>query len=1374
MANDLRITVAATLNANATLGNINQALKKLEKHPSLKALDVKLNVNSANLGNISAQVNTIASTLTSLSANIAKLVSDFEKLAASIKDSSDQAVTLGSMLKEAWSNTPDWMMEHVQEMQTTLIASVPAFASVTKNADRLTAAAKRASTMSSMLGVNLTALKFAAIGARAAAIGLQAAFTLGLSLAIQGVIAGVTALINHFQKAAQKQKEYQKQQDAIRDSYSNHKAKIDELVATYSKLSAATNNGKAFADADQESQYKDTIQQLSELMPSLVESVDEKGNAHLKSADAIKQEIEYAQKLARLKENQDVLDAKDTFNDQAKQLNKDQKAVDKIKSKILMRGNIVYGGFGYSSYSTYSESELNELQTKLAEAEHKATESSNAIKDQIGNIASSILDLNGVQVDDHMKESLEQVTAALNVDGLSDDELDNKAHAIADFYETLNSLKNVQDMSQVPRLTQNLQELGKAIGLSQQQVTNLINSFGKAPEVVSKSSETTEDFGAKINQLSDSIDDTVQQLTALGSAYETLHNGENLSSDTLLGLIDQYPELAKYLAETNDLTFNKGELIKQVAEIERQAKIQETKDAIASVETKKTELENKQKLAMQYYSNMLNFDGGEFDNFVVGGGLSQEDREQYLARTQELDQLKAKLKVLEQPLTFNAPQKSSSSGSTKSLNLLDDTDARISQINRSAAERAEQNEQIKDRLSSLSDDKNYQAAIEKSTILIASQRKEIQLLTSANAQLNSERVKLDNSSKYNMSKWTDANGEQTLSYIEDYNRLAGNDEAQKALQDQFDQWQKLTKAIIDNKGTIDSVNASMSENIQNQKQLRLEATQAYLDKQNQTLNEYNDKLSIVEKTKALYAEGSDEYNAQLKAQNDLIQQKISFLQGEIQWANQRLAQGNLEKEQIAEINGFIQSYTEDLLDAQAAQQQLFSNYADKVIENYKKMLQQRRDLELDAQDHEIDLENERHDNRMKNLDDEMSKFESYINAQLQAMDRANAQEDYDSNLQKMLSERDKLQQQYNTLLRDNSFEAKAKRADLQQQIDAKDDEIKKAQQDRERETRKQTLQDQLEDRKDYIGKEKDAEDDYHKKQTDELNRQKEQIKQHYQALLENEQTYIAMKQNLMSQDAAVVTAQLAGIRSEYDSFFTYLDSQKERYGDYFGALNSNFHLDYGQLDDYPTANTSGSGSSASSNTGSGSSGSTPPLTVKEAWADYLNNKKLAEALANQIKTKKLSPDETEKLRQQIKALSAKNQYYRDNFYFADKSYAELTGQVMSADSGGMTPAWGSSGKFLLAHEKEIVLNRQDTSNLLKIVDVTRNIVNSVRNLDFGGLLSSFAKSSEPASSGTVIHGMQVTISGNFAQKDGADVFDSLVNGLRRKGVVLNS
>jgi hypothetical protein len=44
------------------------------------------------------------------------------------------------------------------------------------------------------------------------------------------------------------------------------------------------------------------------------------------------------------------------------------------------------------------------------------------------------------------------------------------------------------------------------------------------------------------------------------------------------------------------------------------------------------------------------------------------------------------------------------------------------------------------------------------------------------------------------------------------------------------------------------------------------------------------------------------------------------------------------------------------------------------------------------------------------------------------------------------------------------------------------------------------------------------------------------------------------------------------------------------------------------------------------------------------------------------------------------------------------------------DTGGYTGVWGPEGKLAFLHEKELVLNKNDTSNLLSSVDLLHNII----------------------------------------------------------------
>ena len=56
---------------------------------------------------------------------------------------------------------------------------------------------------------------------------------------------------------------------------------------------------------------------------------------------------------------------------------------------------------------------------------------------------------------------------------------------------------------------------------------------------------------------------------------------------------------------------------------------------------------------------------------------------------------------------------------------------------------------------------------------------------------------------------------------------------------------------------------------------------------------------------------------------------------------------------------------------------------------------------------------------------------------------------------------------------------------------------------------------------------------------------------------------------------------------------------------------------------------------------------------------------------------------------------------------------QITPKPAAMDTGGYTGEWGPEGKFLLAHEKELILNKQDTANILRAVDIVRALGDSM-------------------------------------------------------------
>lgn len=77
-------------------------------------------------------------------------------------------------------------------------------------------------------------------------------------------------------------------------------------------------------------------------------------------------------------------------------------------------------------------------------------------------------------------------------------------------------------------------------------------------------------------------------------------------------------------------------------------------------------------------------------------------------------------------------------------------------------------------------------------------------------------------------------------------------------------------------------------------------------------------------------------------------------------------------------------------------------------------------------------------------------------------------------------------------------------------------------------------------------------------------------------------------------------------------------------------------------------------------------------------------------------------------------------------YATLKKILEDAKEMVPYDTGGYTGAWGSSGKLAVLHEKELVLNKEDTANILAAVDIARSmatLLNSISNSMLSGMNS---------------------------------------------------
>ncbi|QWU14447.1 phage tail tape measure protein, TP901 family, core region [Paenibacillus sophorae] len=490
------------------------------------------------------------------------------------------------------------------------------------------------------------------------------------------------------------------------------------------------------------------------------------------------------------------------------------------------------------------------------------------------------------------------------------------------------------------------------------------------------------------------------------------------------------------------------------------------------------------------------------------------------------------------------------------------------------------------------------------------------------------------------------------------------------------------------------------------------------------LSDLNYQLELSQAKMKGYIEGSKEYNQEIKNQISIQNEKIAVTKELIAYEETQSKNEELTAEAREEHKKRVQELTLSLYDYSDAIKSLREDYADKIIDELKKVIEQERDLKLEAIDDQIKAEDERHNARVKNIEDEQKQFEDYINAQQKSLSRQDASDDYEGDLQKKLEERQKIISRLGVLSTDNSMSAKAKRTDLNEQLASIDEEIGKFKLDRERTVRDESLQDQLDDRSEYTDKIKEIEDDLTDTVKKNLDKQKEAIEQEYDDRLNNEKYFYDLKQRLLSDDSAISKAAIAEIQTAYGIYFTTLQNHAFETTQAFNNLNDALIKMQNNLSGFPTSDYSGISSVSPPPTTPGGNSSNSPTpnskdtsAARSAWQAYLSNKQQAELIRKDMEKSKKDKAKYTKLENDFNALKGKNDVIRSQYtWFPEGSYDELKNKdIFSAETGGMTPGWGSGGKLLLAHEKELILNKFDTSNLLKIVDVARNIITQTRN-----------------------------------------------------------
>ncbi len=293
------------------------------------------------------------------------------------------------------------------------------------------------------------------------------------------------------------------------------------------------------------------------------------------------------------------------------------------------------------------------------------------------------------------------------------------------------------------------------------------------------------------------------------------------------------------------------------------------------------------------------------------------------------------------------------------------------------------------------------------------------------------------------------------------------------------------------------------------------------------INNIESEINRAELIRKMFDEGSADYekytNIIINAQERIAQQHLETRDNLLEELKQR----DINAERIKEItklineeyNGYlnatlaIKDYTKQKDDAKKAQ---LDKIADKVISAYKDYHQELRDEQIKQLDEEIERENKKHETIMKNLQEEMDLFRKSVEDKLRLIDREESQRSYDMEISDLESERNDVQSKLNILALDNSYEAKAKRKSLQEQLDEIDKTIAEKRHNREIDLRKESLNDALESKEEEINEKIELQESEHENLVNKINLEKEHWESYYSDLLNNERQFAKMREDIIN------------------------------------------------------------------------------------------------------------------------------------------------------------------------------------------------------------------------------------------------------------------
>lgn len=464
-------------------------------------------------------------------------------------------------------------------------------------------AALAASGANTILGRSMALLTGAATALRGALAGIAASLGVGavffaLGFAIEKVTSAISANI-------QEQEKFEQQAKINADALGINKARTEELIAEYNRLSALKAEGTWNVDNEQE--YLQVQNQLAEIFPAIVDHIDSTGQAHIKTTEAIKEEIEATKSLAKEQQAASVAEAPE-------EIDKIRKEIDGFFFESV--SNFLYGSLESRIKQTrqiiesLTEQGLDtaKYEFQLLTLESQVAERSQKIKDKVLEINAALNSVNDVELNPELAKAFDDLINSLDISKLDGDGAVEFAKNLAEIQKAMAEALKAKDEVAYNKSVQDLAVLTSQFKKSDDQVLTFSGHYSEMLKEVDKTEKSADGASDGLGNLDDSLEGLID------TSYEYKDIVEATAGVT-----------QKQIDDTNDLLFQFGLLSTALAGVsDEEIKALKGKQNLTAEQQVLIDTENKRNLVLKQLQQI-------YPDIISAEDLAKKSKEEIIA-----------------------------------------------------------------------------------------------------------------------------------------------------------------------------------------------------------------------------------------------------------------------------------------------------------------------------------------------------------------------------------------------------------------------------------------------------------------------------------------------------------------------------------------------------------------------------------------------------------------------------------------------------------------------------------------------------------------------------------------------------------------------